>query len=82
MSVLRLLHDLNQLQEGCWGLMDEFHQANPAVVSVLLHEVQAILLAMRAGLATCTIDDGREVKISSSLSVDHSLFTDSKLIYL
>lgn len=41
--------------------MDEFHQVNQYVVSVMLHQIQAILLAMRAGLSSCTIDDGKEV---------------------
>jgi hypothetical protein len=41
--------------------MDEFHQVNKEVVSVMLYEIQAVLLAMRAGISTCTIDDSKEV---------------------
>ena len=44
--------------------MDEFQQVNNEAVSVMLYEIQSILLAMRAGLTTCTIDDGKEVRIT------------------
>ena len=49
------------LQEGCWGLIDEFHKVSVECLSVMLFEIQAVLLAMRGGHSTCTIEDGREV---------------------
>ena len=49
------------LQEGCWGLMDEFHRVNMECLSVMLFEIQAVLLAMRGGLSTCTLEDGKDV---------------------
>ena len=49
------------LQEGCWGLMDEFHKINMECLSVMLFEIQAVLLALRGGLSTCTLEDGKDV---------------------
>lgn len=49
------------LQEGCWGLLDEFHRVNAECLSVMLFEIQAVLLSLRGGLATCTLEDGKEV---------------------
>lgn len=49
------------LQEGCWGLMDEFQKINMECLSVMLFEIQAVLLALRGGLSTCTLEDGKDV---------------------
>lgn len=61
------------LQEGCWGLMDEFHRVNTECLSVMLFEIQAVLLAMRGGLSTCTLEDGKDV--SNVQSVDRNIAT-------
>jgi len=36
----------------------------------MLFEIQAVLLAMRGGLSTCTLEDGKDV--SNVLSVDYN----------
>ena len=41
--------------------MDEFHKVNAECLSVMLFEIQAVLLAMRGGDSTCTLEDGKEV---------------------
>lgn len=50
--------------------MDEFHRVNTECLSVMLFEVQAVLLAMRGGLTTCTLEDGKDV--SNLRSLDHN----------
>ena len=50
--------------------MDEFHRVNTECLSVMLFEVQAVLLAMRGGLTTCTLEDGKDV--SNLKSLDHN----------
>lgn len=68
MSIISFL--FVSLKEGCWGLMDEFHRVNTECLSVMLFEIQAVLLAMRGGLSTCTLEDGKDVSIL--LSVDYN----------
>ena len=34
---------------------------NAECLSVMLFEIQAVLLSLRAGLPTCTLEDGKEV---------------------
>lgn len=48
--------------------MDEFHRVNMECLSVMLFEIQAVLLAMRGGLSTCTIEDGKDVSSVFNLS--------------
>lgn len=57
-------------QEGCWGLMDEFHRVNVECLSVMLFEIQAVLLSMRGGLSTCTLEDGKEVSYFLLITAD------------
>ncbi|EDO29483.1 predicted protein, partial [Nematostella vectensis] len=54
---------------GCWGLLDEFHQVNNDVLSVLLSEIQSVLLAVRAGQNMCTLDEGKEISVHQNFSV-------------
>ncbi|XP_048577711.1 dynein axonemal heavy chain 8 isoform X3 [Nematostella vectensis] len=56
-------------EEGCWGLLDEFHQVNNDVLSVLLSEIQSVLLAVRAGQNMCTLDEGKEISVHQNFSV-------------
>lgn len=42
-------------------MMDEFHRINVECLSVMLFEIQAVLLSMRGGLSTCTLEDGKDV---------------------
>ncbi|XP_068697910.1 dynein axonemal heavy chain 8-like [Montipora foliosa] len=56
-------------EEGCWGLLDEFHRVNAECLSVMLFEIQAIFLSLRGGLSTCTLEDGKEVIVKPNFSV-------------
>lgn len=56
-------------EEGCWGLMDEFHKINMECLSVMLFEIQAVLLALRGGLSTCTLEDGKDVTVKPNFSI-------------
>ena len=47
--------------------MDEFHRVNTECLSVMLFEIQAVLLAMRGGHSTCTLEDGKDVSIMCSV---------------
>ena len=49
--------------------MDEFHKVNAECLSILLFEIQAVLLSMRGGLSTCTLEDGKEVSCFHSLTI-------------
>ena len=49
------------LQEGCWGILDEFHRAPPAVVSVIFHYVQTVVDALKVGQTSCYVNEGKEV---------------------
>ena len=48
--------------------MDEFHRVNMECLSVMLFEIQAVLLSMRGGLSTCILEDGKDVCFVVSLS--------------
>ena len=49
--------------------MDEFHRVNAECLSVMLFEIQAVLLSMRGGLSTCTLEDGKDVCFVFNMSL-------------
>lgn len=63
-------------EEGCWGLLDEFHRVNAECLSVMVFEIQAVLLSLRGGLATCTLEDGKEVIVQPNFSVFLTISTN------
>lgn len=58
--------------------MDEFHRVNMECLSVMLFEIQAVLLAMRGGLSTCTIEDGKDVSNVFNLSRSQQCYQPTK----
>lgn len=44
--------------------MDEFHRVNKEVLSIMVHQIQLIIMAIRAGHGTCHVDEGKEVRFA------------------
>ncbi|XP_028415382.1 dynein heavy chain 8, axonemal-like isoform X2 [Dendronephthya gigantea] len=73
-------------QEGCWGILDEFHRVPPAVVSVIFHYVQTVIDAIKVGSSSCFVDEGKEIVIKPTFNVlvtvtsdDHSFTMTTEL---
>ena len=62
-------------QEGCWGILDEFHRAPAAVVSVIFHYVQSVIDALKVGQTSCYVNEGKEVSYRYNIELRNSYWS-------